>query len=120
MDESLSSMQCKVRITYPLVCSPHGARLWDSLKTACKNVIFKHHTVKGCFAKPVFSFTCTFSLFFARLHSLHDLEVFNQILCCFPYCSDLKKPPTYHPLQNICIQTPFAVAESAELHVTTC
>lgn len=102
MDESLLSMRCNVSITCQLVCSLHSARLRDALKTACKNVIFKHHTVKGCFAKPVFSCTrvrshlCVPSLFFfSCLHSIHDLEVFNQVLCCFLYYSDLKKPPTH-------------------------
>lgn len=98
-----------VSITCLLVCSPHSAWLWDALKSACKNVICKR-SFEGCFPKPVVSCagvpphlslpSWVYLPFFSScLHSLHDLEVFNQVLCCLPYC-DLKKPYTYPPTSN--------------------
>ncbi len=119
---------CNVSITCLLVCSPHSARLRDSLKTACKNVIFQHHTVKGCFAKPVFSCTrvpshlCVPPLsFFSHVYT--QLMTWRCLIrCCavFHIVVISRNHPLTHSLQNIYIQTPFAVAENFMLqHVQT-
>ncbi len=126
MDESLRSM-CNVSITCLLVCSPHSARLRDSLKTACKNVIFQYHTVKGCFAKPVFSCTrvpshlCVPPLsFFSHVYT--QLMTWRCLIrCCavFHIVVISRNHPLTHSLQNIYIQT-NSICCCRELHAATC
>lgn len=115
-----------VSITCLLVCSPHNARPWDALKSACKNVIFKHHAlskaglVNLCSLAQGFPLMWDYLLFFPHVHA-HFMTwrcLIRFCAVCYIVVISGNRTRT-HPLQNICIQTTFAIAESIEPNVTT-